>query len=146
MSLVSSSQSFGSGKVSCMVEKENIRVIGERVYELRGECTPDACDLYCCRHAQFLIDKVHDDDKKYFEGHGFTVIEEGQKLRVLVKKDCDYLDIPNCKCGIYQDRPTVCQMFADRNDLPFRPTDCSLKWHELRGRRADVILSRRRKE
>jgi len=128
-----------------MVE-ENIRIIDDRVYELTGTCDPTVCDAWCCRHVQFLIDKVNDDDKAFFERHGFIVLDEGAQLRILADADCRNLDTLMLRCKEYDRRPSACRLFADRNDLHFRPPDCTLRWHELHGRRADVILSRRLKE
>lgn len=124
------------------MENENIRIIEGRVFELRGQCDPKVCDAWCCRHVQFLVDKVNDDDKAFFEKHGFTVLDEGRQLRILADQDCRNLDTLRLSCKEYERRPSACRLFADRNDLPFRPSECTLRWHELYGRRADVILSR----
>jgi len=45
---------------------------------------------------------------------------------------------------IYHTRPRACYMFADRDDLVFRPPLCTLKWKEIKGRKADLIIRKMR--
>jgi hypothetical protein len=121
------------------------RIIGSEVFELSGECNPEKCDAWCCRHMLFETANVNIDDKKYFELHGCEVVESGGKLLILVRKDCEMLDSLNLKCKCYEDRPKACVKYAKRFNDIFFSLDCTLKWKKVMGYKAQKILSNVRK-
>ena len=71
----------------------------------RVQC--DTCEAVCCRLTVVLFP----DDRV----PGWLVHEDARGLRTLAKSPdgwCAAMDRDNFRCGIYEDRPSICRRFA----------------------------------
>lgn len=81
-----------------------------------GESPCDYCTGKCCRYFSLEIETPTTwddyDTIRWYLAHGRTMVyvDEG-KWYLLVFSDCQYL-LPDNRCGIYHDRPQICQDYS----------------------------------
>jgi Fe-S-cluster containining protein len=76
--------------------------------------------------------------------HGCSIVQRGDSLLVLVPKSCEFLDKKKLQCTVYDDRPAICRLYAKRERDAFKSDVCGLSWKPVRGRGAQMILSKMR--
>jgi Fe-S-cluster containining protein len=84
-----------------------------------GECLCTYCTAKCCRYFALPIDAPETwedfDHLRWFMFHGrVAVFVEDETWFLMVFADCQHL-LPDNRCGIYQDRPGVCQAYSTDN-------------------------------
>lgn len=122
--------------------KARYRVIRGKIYKLVGECNPNGCMAWCCRHIVVKIPKVNPDDNLYFSARGIMVKElNDNEFALLIPVKCQYLS-RELKCDIYDERFTNCSRYAKCKTDWFSSPACSTMWKEVYGREAQVAISR----
>ena len=84
-----------------------------------GEVLCEYCTAKCCRYFAFPIDtpKTLTDFEhiRWYMMHGpVSIFVEDDTWYLMVHQDCKHL-LPDNRCGVYDDRPTICREYTTEN-------------------------------
>ncbi len=116
-----------------------------------GEILCDHCTAKCCRYFALPIDTPTNredfENMRWYMLHGdISVFVDDGNWFLLVHNDCDHLDDDH-RCGIYDDRPTICRRYSTAN-CEFDDDACYDRLFERPEQIdefADAVLGRRRR-
>lgn len=120
----------------------------------REDLAPDAvlcehCTAKCCRYFALPIDTPIDrqdyENIRWYMLHGdVSIFVDDDNWYLLVHNECDHVDDRH-RCGIYDDRPTICRTYSTSN-CEFDNDSCYDRFFERPeqiAEYADAILGRR---
>jgi hypothetical protein len=96
-----------------------------------GDCDFKKCKAACCRFV--LIGKCEDDEQRtYLEGFGFSTIIQNGVEKIILKKDCKYLDLKTFKCKKQNKKSICCHQFPLPQDGTYQKIEklCSYKFKD----------------
>ncbi|MDG5815998.1 YkgJ family cysteine cluster protein [Chitinispirillales bacterium ANBcel5] len=89
---------------------------------LKNENPCSQCDAHCCKHVAVQIDTPEDksdyDTIRWYLLHRdvWVSIDHSEDWLIEFRTPCQHI-LPDYKCGIYENRPTICREYPAEDEI-----------------------------